>query len=75
METPKIMGSQAHRRNKAPLRENKTKKPRDSQMARGKGKNLSNRNQGNLPLQNTVLSPQQVLDTPIHQKSMINIRI
>jgi hypothetical protein len=36
-------------------------------MARGKGKNISNRNQGYLA--SSELSPQQALDTPKYQKS------
>jgi hypothetical protein len=42
---------------------------RDSQMARGKGKKLSNRNQDYLHHHNLVLPPQWALYTPTHHKS------
>jgi len=51
---------------RAPVRNSKTNYARDNQMARGKHKNLSNRNQVTWHHQNPVLLPQQVLDMPKH---------
>jgi hypothetical protein len=47
---PKIIGSQTHRRDKLQSETARPTNTRDNQMARGKHKNLSNRNKGYLAL-------------------------
>jgi len=60
-DKPKITGSQAHRKDKLQSETARPTNTRDKQMARGKHKNLNNRNQGYLapsePSSPTTASP------------------
>jgi hypothetical protein len=48
---------------------------RDNQMAIGKKTNITKRKQGYLTSLNSVISPQQILDSVSHQKSKIGFKI
>jgi hypothetical protein len=61
--------TQSIRREKLQSETAKPANPRDNQIAKGKGKNISNRNKATWNHQNTILPLQQALDTPTHQKS------
>ena len=43
----------------------------DNHMAKGKSKNINNRNKGYLASSDPVIPPQQALDTPRHWRSKI----
>ena len=78
-ERPVLLGvltnlkSQAHRRGKLQSQTARPANTKDNQMVRGKHKNVSKKNQGDLAHQNPVLPPQQALDTLTHEKSKILI--
>jgi len=67
--TPKITGSQTQRKDKLQSETARPTNTRHKQMLRNKLKNPRNRNQGKLA--SSVFSPQQVMDTPTHQKIKI----
>ena len=66
-------GLQTHGRNKLQPEIARTSNNRDYQISNGKCKNLTNRNQDYLASSEPSTPPQQVLDTPTHQKSKIRI--
>jgi hypothetical protein len=60
---------EAYRRDKPQSETARPSNIRDNQMARGKGKNISNRNQSYLASSDPSFPQEQDLDTPRHQKS------
>jgi hypothetical protein len=61
--------TKACRRDKPQSETARSANTRDNQMAKGKGKNISNRNQDYLASSEPSSPTQRALDTPIHQKS------